>query len=37
MQEWTDVMTVPVTRVGKKVLIGFGQREYEEAFQDYHG
>ncbi len=37
MQEWTDVMTVPVTRAGKRVLIGFVQGEYEEAFQNYHG
>lgn len=37
MQTWTDVMTVPVTRVGKRVLIGFVEKEYEEAFLDYHG
>lgn len=35
MQAVTDALTVPVTRVGDQVLVGFSTREYEEAFKDY--
>lgn len=32
MQAIADVLTVPVTVVGKQVLIGFSQLEFELAF-----
>ncbi|CAA7600726.1 Hypothetical protein DEACI_1379 [Acididesulfobacillus acetoxydans] len=35
MQALTDALTVPVTRVGDRVLVGFSSREYEEAFENY--
>ncbi len=34
MQAVTDVLTVPVTVVGERVLIGFSQREFEEVFSN---
>lgn len=34
MQEVTDVMTVPVTTVKDKILIGFDRSQYEEAFKE---
>ncbi len=35
MQEVTNAMTVPITRYGNQVLVGFSSRDYEEAFKDY--
>ena len=35
MKEVTDALTVPITRVGERVLIGFSSGEYEEVLKDY--
>ena len=35
MKEVTDALTVPITCVGERVLIGFSSGEYEEVLKDY--
>lgn len=31
MRTLTDVMTVPVTKIGERVIVGYRQREFAEA------
>ncbi|OLN28609.1 hypothetical protein DSOL_3987 [Desulfosporosinus metallidurans] len=35
MRALTDAMTIPVTKVADRVLVGFSQTEFEQAFQSY--